>query len=56
MRTPKALENVIRSLKPGARILAVGTKWAGREPVNVENSETIHHHFRGIQQTLEQPG
>jgi hypothetical protein len=28
MRTPKALENVIRGLKPGARIVAVGTKWA----------------------------
>jgi ubiquinone/menaquinone biosynthesis C-methylase UbiE len=28
MRTPKGLENVIRSLKPGARIVAVGMKWA----------------------------
>jgi ubiquinone/menaquinone biosynthesis C-methylase UbiE len=28
MRTAKALENVIRSLKPGARIVAVGMKWA----------------------------
>ena len=28
MRTPKALANVIRNLKPGARVVAAGLKWA----------------------------
>jgi ubiquinone/menaquinone biosynthesis C-methylase UbiE len=28
MRTPKALENVVRHLRPGGRVAVVGTKWA----------------------------
>ena len=28
MRTPLAVQNVVRSLKPGARIVVVGVKWA----------------------------
>lgn len=30
LRTPAAVANVIRSLKPGARVVASGLKWAGR--------------------------
>jgi len=30
LRTPSAVANVIRSLKPGARVVASGLKWAGR--------------------------
>src|SRR3990172_11874708 len=28
MRTPKALENVVRHLRPGGRVAVVGVKWA----------------------------
>ena len=28
MRTPPALANIVRHLKPGARIVAAGLKWA----------------------------
>jgi ubiquinone/menaquinone biosynthesis C-methylase UbiE len=28
MRTPRAVENVVKSLKPGGRIVAMGGKWA----------------------------
>lgn len=37
MRTPEALSNVFRHLKPGARVVAVGLKWAPRIylPVNL---------------------
>jgi ubiquinone/menaquinone biosynthesis C-methylase UbiE len=28
MRTPKALANIVRHLKPGARVVATGLKWA----------------------------
>jgi demethylmenaquinone methyltransferase/2-methoxy-6-polyprenyl-1,4-benzoquinol methylase len=28
MQTPAALDNVFRSLKPGARVVATGLKWA----------------------------